>query len=89
MKQKNAQKLVGRARRYRRPRAARKDYDLELAVLDAIRPHPAFTFTGCELAGICGVSRQRIYQITRSGLGKIRDAVLPLITRDDLRMSPH
>jgi DNA-directed RNA polymerase sigma subunit (sigma70/sigma32) len=62
-----------------------KDYDLELAVLEAMRPHPTFTFTGCEIAAACGTSRQNIDQLTNRALRKIRRAVLPALSRAEIR----
>ncbi len=49
-----------------------KDYDLELEVLAAVRPDPRVTFTTCEIAEVCGVSRQAIRYIERRALRKLR-----------------
>ena len=61
----------------RKPRARHhvhglRDYDLALAVLEVVRPNPRVTFTTCEIAEVCGVSRQAISNIERRALRKLR-----------------
>lgn len=53
----------------------RKEYDAELAVLEAVRPGPECTFSQSEIAEVCGVSRQAVRHVERSALRKIGRAL--------------
>ena len=51
-----------------------RDYDLELAVLEAVTSEfaPGRSWSTCELAEVMGVSRQAVRHVERRGLRKLQ-----------------
>lgn len=50
-----------------------KQYDLELAVLEAMTPHLGYWWSESDIAYVCGVSRQAIRHVKRSGMRNLRE----------------
>lgn len=54
------------------PQSPRRDYDLELAVLDVLRPRPPVPLSRLMIADVCGVRHNTIAHVERGALRKLR-----------------
>lgn len=54
------------------PQIPRKDYVLELSVLEAMTPAPGYEWSRLAIADVCGVQHNAIAHVERTALRKMR-----------------
>ena len=64
--------------------AMRKDFDGALAILEAVRPTPEYTYTLGQIAYACDISRARVLQIQQEALRKLRRGAMAHGLRGEL-----
>ena len=64
------------------PQIPRKHYDLELAVLEAIRPFPPAPMSRVEIAYLFDVQPNSIAHVERSALRKLREELTKKVRQE-------